>query len=370
MSDILRAVPPHPEQHPEQQPERKPEQHPEQQPEQSPEPNPDQRPAQPVEAGTPESAEASESTTTVVVAGLCNLGIAVAKAIAGVLSGSGAMLSEAAHSLADTVTEVLLFFSLKRSARPADDAHPFGYGRERYVWALLASFATFVGGAVFSVTDGMRTLLNGEEPGSPGLSYLILAVAFVLESVSLARTVRQVRGDAGRLGVSHSRYLRHTPDTAVKAVFLEDAAALVGLLFAFGGVFGTQLTGSSVWDGTASLLIGALLAWVAFVLARANASLLIGRALPQAAEDRIADTLRAQPAVRQVVDLVTLVHGPQDVLVAAKVAFAGAASAHDVELACERADGAIRAAFPAVARIYLDPTPGGPRRGPGAGQRP
>lgn len=318
-------------------------------------------PEQPVEAGTP-AADASESVTTVVVAGVCNLGIAGAKAVAGLVSGSGAMLSEAAHSLADTVTEVLLYFSLRRSARPADDAHPFGYGRERYVWALLASFATFVGGAVFSVNDGVRTLVDGEELGSPTLSFVVLGVAFVLESVSLARTVHQVRGEAGLLGVSRSHFLRRTPDTTVKAVFLEDAAALVGLLLAAGGLLGSELTGSAVWDGVASLLIGLLLAWVAWVLARANGSLLVGRALPQPVEDRIASLLREQPDVRLVTELVTLVHGPQDVLVAAKVSFAESASARDVEAAAERADREIRAAFPAVARVYLDPTPGGTGR--------
>lgn len=318
----------------------------------------DPRTDHPVEAGAPQAGDTTESTVTVVVAGLCNLGIAVAKALAGLVSGSGAMLAEAAHSLADTVTEVLLFLSLKRSTRPADDTHPFGYGRERYVWALLASFATFIGGAVFSITDGVRTLLHGEELGSPTASYIVLAVAFVLESVSLSRTVRQVRGEAGRLGVTGRRYLRGTPDTAVKAVFLEDVAALIGLVLAFGGVLGTEWTGDSAWDGVASLLIGALLAWVAVVLARANGSLLIGRALPQSAEDRIAETLRGQPQVRQVVDLVTLVSGPQDVLVAAKVAFEEPATARDVERACEEAEMAIRAAHPAVARVYLDPTPG------------
>ncbi|GGV35581.1 cation diffusion facilitator transporter [Kitasatospora herbaricolor] len=324
----------------------------------------------PVEAGPPGAGESSESTVTVIVAGLCNLGISIAKAAAGVIGGSGAMLSEAAHSLADTVTEVLLYFSLKRSTRPADDTHPFGYSRERYVWALLASFATFVGGAVFSVNDGVHTLTGGaKEPGSPVLSYVVLGIAFALESVSLARTVRQVRGDAGRLGVSQRRYLRLTPDTAVKAVYLEDVAALIGLLLAFGGLLGSTVTGSEVWDGCASLLIGALLAWVAVVLARANGSLLIGRALPGSVEERIAGALRDLPQVRQVVDLVTLVHGPQDILVAAKVAFESPATAHDVELACEHAEQVIRSAFPAVSRVYLDPTPG--RRGPaGRADRP
>ncbi|WP_405012667.1 cation diffusion facilitator family transporter [Kitasatospora sp. NBC_01539] len=327
-------------------------------------------PQQPVEAGSPASADTSESATTVVVAGVCNLGIAVAKAVAGLVSGSGAMLAEAAHSLADTVTEVLLYFGLARSARPADDTHPFGYGRERYVWALLASFATFVGGAVFSVNDGVHTLLDGEELGSPLLSYAVLAVAFVLESVSLARTVRQVRSESGRMGVSGGRFLRRTPDTAVKAVFLEDVAALIGLLFAFGGLLGSELSGSAVWDGVASLLIGALLACVAYVLARANGSLLIGRALPQAAEDRITATLLDQPRVRRVSDLVTLVHGPQDVLVAARVSYEASATAAEVEAASEQADRAIRSAFPAVARVYLDPTPDHGGRGPEAGQSP
>ncbi|MEV4557111.1 cation diffusion facilitator family transporter [Kitasatospora sp. NPDC049285] len=301
-----------------------------------------------------------ESVTTVIVAGLANLGIALAKVVAGAISGSSAMLSEAAHSFADTVTEVLLFFSLKRSSRPADDRHPLGYGRERYLWALLASFATFVGGAVFSVHDGIHTLRDGEDLGSPSLSYLILAVSFGLESVSLSRTVRQLRGDTARLGVGGYRYLRHTPDTTVKAVFLEDTAALIGLLIAFLGLLLAQLTGDPLWDGLASVLIGLLLAWVAYVLARDNASLLIGRALPERFEQRIAETLAAQPQVVAVLDLVTSVYGPDDVLVAAKVDFADLATAADVETACDQADQAVRDAVPAVTRVYLDPTP--PRR--------
>ncbi|MFJ5230632.1 cation diffusion facilitator family transporter [Kitasatospora sp. NPDC088391] len=303
------------------------------------------------------SGSTDESLTTVIVAGLCNLGIALAKAVAGAISGSSAMLSEAAHSFADTVTEVLLFVSLKRGTRPADDLHPLGHGRERYLWALLASFATFVGGAVFSVHDGVHTLRHGEELGSPVLSYLILGVAFVLESVSLSRTVRQLRGTTTRLGVGGYRYLRRTSDTAVKAVFLEDAAALIGLLLAFGGLLGAQLTGDPLWDGLASVLIGLLLGWVAWVLARDNASLLIGRALPERYEHAIAAALTAQPQVVRVLDLVTSVYGPDDVLVAAKVDFADLATAADIEAACDRAERAVRAAVPAVTRVYLDPTP-------------
>ncbi|RBL86220.1 cation transporter, partial [Streptomyces cavourensis] len=130
--------------------------------------------------GADGKADGEESTFTVVVAALANLGIAVAKAVAGLISGSSAMLSEAAHSVADTVTEVMLLTALKRSGKPADEDHPLGYGPERYIWAMLASIATFVGGAVFAVYDGVHTLVAGEELGNPLVSYVVLGIAFLL----------------------------------------------------------------------------------------------------------------------------------------------------------------------------------------------
>lgn len=158
-----------------------------------------------------EEAGGGESTTTVVVAAAANLGIAVAKLVAGLISGSSAMLSEAAHSVADTVTELMLLTALKRSEKPADEDHPLGYGPERYIWAMLAAVATFVGGAVFSLYDGIHTLVKGEELGDPLVSYLVLAVAFLLEGFSLRTGVRQVRGEAARLRMPAPRYLRRTP---------------------------------------------------------------------------------------------------------------------------------------------------------------
>ncbi|MGW8379911.1 cation diffusion facilitator family transporter [Streptomyces sp. ODS28] len=301
--------------------------------------------------------ESAESTTTVVIAGLANLGIAAAKAVGGVVSGSSAMLSEAAHSVADTVTEVLLLTSLKRADRPADEEHPLGYGNERYIWAMLASVATFVGGAVFAFYDGIHTLAHGEEPGSPVVSYVVLALAFVLEGASLLQGRRQLRGEAARFGVSPRYYLRHTPDTAVKAVVMEDSAALAGLLLAAAGLLGGQLTGSGVYDGAASLCIGALLVYVAVTLGRSNASLLIGRSLPPRMREEVRAELLALADVRGVLELVTLVQGPREVLVAAKVDFVDQASAAEVEWACEEGERLLRRRFPAVTRVFLDPTP-------------
>ncbi|MFK0116942.1 cation diffusion facilitator family transporter [Streptomyces sp. NPDC090994] len=305
-----------------------------------------------------ETTGGGESTFTVIVAALANLGIALAKAVAGVISGSSAMLSEAAHSLADTVTEVLLLTSLKRSVRPADEDHPLGHGPERWIWALLAAVATFVGGAVFSFYDGLHTLTHGEEPGDPLIAYIVLALAFLLEGYSLRTGLQQARGAAARARVPFGRYLRRTPDTAVKAVVMEDSAALIGLVLAAGGLLGGQLTGSGVWDGVASLCIGALLLYVAWVLGRSNAEFLIGRPLPPAVRERIRAELLAEDDIDAVLELTTLVQGPREALVAAKVDFRDGATADRIEWTCERAERRLRAELPMVRRVYLDPTPG------------
>ncbi|MGW4276455.1 cation diffusion facilitator family transporter [Streptomyces seoulensis] len=327
-------------------------------------PGQDTRPA-PADTG------GGESTFTVIVAALANLGIAVAKAVAGLISGSSAMLSEAAHSVADTVTEVLLLTALKRSGKPADEDHPLGYGPERYIWALLAAVATFVGGAVFSLYDGVRTLVRGEDLGDPLVSFLVLAVAFLLEGFSLRTGLRQARGAAARLRVPFRRYFRRTPDTAVKAVVMEDSAALVGLLLAAGGLLGGRLTGSGVYDGVASLCIGALLLYVAWVLGRSNAELLIGRPLPRAARERIRALLVDVEHIEAVLELTTLVQGPDAALVAAKVDFRDVSSAAQIEWACERAEQRLREEFPVITRVYLDPTPGfAQRRAEGLRPRP
>ncbi|MFJ9075493.1 cation diffusion facilitator family transporter [Streptomyces sp. NPDC102278] len=301
--------------------------------------------------------EEAESLATVVVAVVTNLGIAAAKAVGGVVSGSSAMLSEAAHSVADTVTEVMLLVSLKRSARPPDQAHPLGYGPERYIWALPASVATFVGGAVFAVYDGIHTLVHGEEPGDPVVSYVILAVAFLLEGYSLLVAWRQMKGEAARPAAPLGRYVKHTPDTAVKAVLPENVAALIGLVLAAGGLLGAQLTGSGVYDGVASLLIGLLLVWVAWELGRSNARYLIGRPLPAATRAQVREELLTVPHIEAVLELTTLVQGPAEVLIAAKIDFLDLASARQVEAACEDAEDQLRERFPAIRRVYLDPTP-------------
>ena len=302
-----------------------------------------------------------ESTGTVVVAGLANLAIAIAKLVGGLISHSSAMLSEAAHSLADTITEVLLFVALKRGNRPADDRHPFGYGRETYFWAFLAALCTFSVGAGFSVYQGVETILEGEEQGSPLVSYIILAVAFVLEGSSLLKAVRQVRGTARRRGISARRYLRTTTDTTIKAVTFEDSAALVGLVLAALGLLLEQLTGDPLWDGLSAILIGVLLVAVAVSLARANISLLIGQAVPESVERELRAEITAMDQVDAVPFLLTSVVGPGQLLIAAKVDFADDATVADIERAADEAERRLVARHPGVRYVFLDPTRGDER---------
>jgi len=308
------------------------------------------------QAGTEESG--GESTGTVVIAGLANLGIAIAKLVGGLVSHSSAMLSEAAHSVADTITEVLLFVALKRGTRAPDARHPVGYGRETYFWALLACLATFTLGAGFSFYQGIETILEGEEQGDPLIAYVVLGVSFLLEGASWLKAVRQVRRSARRWGTTWRRYLAETSDTTVKAVTFEDSAALVGLVLAALGLFLEQVTGDPLWDGLAAILIGILLLLVAGSLARANVSLLIGQSVPRSVEEQLRAEIAGLDQVVDVPVLMTSVIGPGQLIVSAKVDFADEATVADVERASDEAERRLVARHSGVRYVFLDPTPG------------
>jgi cation diffusion facilitator family transporter len=304
-----------------------------------------------------DDAETPESLTTVLVATVANLAIAFAKLAAALLSGSAAMLSEAAHSFADTVTEVLLLVAIRRGERPADDAHPFGYGRETYVWALLAAVATFVAGGGFSITHGVQAIARGGAPeGHFTLNYVVLGVAFVLETISLRTALRQLRGKAAALRTEPGRYFRLTSDTTVKAVVLEDSAALIGIALAAIGLLLQQVTGRAFWDGFASVLIGVLLVVVAAVLGHANVALLIGRSVPSSVREQAREVIAALPHVDAVGDLLAVYLGPGRMLIVVHVDFTDTASAADVELVSDQIERRLREVFPATRYVVVDPT--------------
>ncbi len=260
------------------------------------------------------------------------------------------------------MTEAFLFVALRRGGQPADERHPFGYGKESYVWAFIAALFTFVGGAGFSIYHGIMTIISGEHSGYYLVSYVVLAVSFVAEGVSFLKARRQVAGQSRRWGVSNARYLRLTSDTTVKAVYFEDAAALIGLVLAAAGLGLAQLTGSEVWDGVASIAIGLLLLVVAAVLAYSNVTLLVGRAVPRRIRDEIAAELRSVPAVTAVPTLFTMQVGPGEILVAAKVDFDDTADGARIEEASDEAERRLRSRYPGIRYVFLDPTRAGGNR--------
>jgi cation diffusion facilitator family transporter len=276
-----------------------------------------------------------ESTLTVLVAMGANAGIGVLKLVAAIFTGSAAMYAEAAHSVADTATEVLLLTALKRSDRKPDRQHPFGYGKERFFWALIAAVSIFVSGAVFAAYEGIRTMFGeSEEQTLAWIAYAVLGVFFVLEGTSWLQAVRQLRNEARNDETTPLRWLRETDDPTVKTVFFEDSAALIGLLLAFAGVGLHQLTGSAFWDGLASVLIAVLLTVYA-----------------------LRDALAERREVEQVVDLLTMSLGTDQILLCARLDFNDALDAASLERACAAIDADLRERFPDIAEIFVEPVP-------------
>jgi cation diffusion facilitator family transporter len=301
--------------------------------------------------------EQGGSNRTVLIALAANALIAVAKGIAGAISGSGALMSEAAHSVADTMNEGFLLTALRRGDRPADERHPFGYGQERFVWSLLAAVGIFVAGAMFSFFEGYRTLSSGGTEHSGFLaSYLVLGLAALLEGISWLRAVRQLRGEARAAGHGVVQHVRISDDPTVKTVASEDSAALVGILLAFLGILLHQLTGSHVYDGVASLLIGAVLVYVAFALGRDSMGLLTGESADPALRKRLVEELSAFDEVDEVIDLQTMRIGTGRLLVAVRLDFGPQLSSDEVEEASGPIEQQLHGSIPEVDQLFLDAT--------------
>ncbi|NAZ74214.1 cation diffusion facilitator family transporter [Kineococcus sp. T13] len=301
---------------------------------------------------------AGESTATVLVALGANALIAVAKGVAAVVTGSAAMAAETAHSVADTVNEVFLLTALRSSARPADREHPLGYGRARYFWALVAAGSIFVTGALYSAFEGVEALTSpSHELENPLVSYVVLAVAFVLEGTSLLKGLKQTRGEARASRQSFRQFLRTSDDPTATTVVFEDSAALVGLLLAGAGTALHQLTGSGVYDGVASLCIALLLALIALRLGRTNMRLLTGVQADPRLVRAVLVQLGDEPEVDAVVDLLTVQLGTDQVLVCARLDLVDTLTGAQVEQAAVRIGRRVRERFPDVAEVFLEPVP-------------
>jgi cation diffusion facilitator family transporter len=234
------------------------------------------------------------------------------------------MSAEAAHSWADTGNEVFLLIANRRSGRDADERRPLGYGREAYVWSLLAAVGLFVVGAAVSIWRGITELLHGADGAEDyRLAYLVLAIAFVLEGTSLLQSVRQLRSEAAALERDVLEYALRTSDPTVRAVFAEDSAALVGIAIAFLGILLHQLTGRTVWDATGSILVGMVLGMVAVLLIDRNRVFLTGEAGPASIHDALVAQLASFPEVASVRFLRPEFIGPKKLFVLASVDLVG-----------------------------------------------
>jgi cation diffusion facilitator family transporter len=293
---------------------------------------------------------------TVLIAGGANLFVAAIKVAAGILTGSSALLAEAAHSAADTLNQAFLLTSIRQGSRPADPRHPFGYGQERYFWSLLAAFGIFVAGAGFSVFEGVLAFIRPDRGQDPLIGYVVLVVSGLAEATSFVRALHQSRGQAADRGQGLLAHLRSSADTTVKAALFEDSAAMVGLALAAAGLALRQLTGSDAWDGAASIAIGALLVVVAVRLGLDSRDLLLGRSADAGDQALIRSEIEGLPGVDELLELLTMYMGPEHLIVAARVAFSDDIDANAVESLSERIDRELSERLPVTPHVFIDPT--------------
>src|SRR6476646_481397 len=247
-----------------------------------------------------EQGQKSESLLTVLIALAMNALIALAKSVVAVITGSASMVAEAAHSWADAGNEIFLLMAERRAGQPRDATHPFGYGREAYVWSMFAAFGLFGAGAVVSVWHGISVLGHEEPETSYTWAYAVLAIAFVLESVSFFQATRQTRAEARNRGLRPLKFIANTSNPTLRAVFAEDAAALVGLVIAGVGIVLHQVTGNAVWDALGSIVVRLLLGVAAIWLVGRERDYLGGRAVRAGVWGRAFGALSESPDVERI----------------------------------------------------------------------
>lgn len=296
---------------------------------------------------------ASHGTKAVVAAFLANSGIAVTKFIAWSLSGSASMLAEAIHSVADAGNQLLLLLGGRLAKKRATEEHPFGYGRERYVWAFIVALVLFSVGGLFSIFEGISKLREPHELELWWLPLVVLGVAIVLESLSLRTAVREaneVRGDA-----RWRDFIRKAKSPELPVILLEDLAALLGLVLAFAAIGLTALTGDPIFDAIGTVLIGVLLVAVAVILAIEMKSLLIGEGATREDHATIQRILNASPGVESLIHMKTLYLGPDELMIAAKVAFPPQSDIEHVAATINDLEAMLRAEVSHARVIYIEP---------------
>lgn len=299
--------------------------------------------------------ESRESLTSVLVALAANTAIATAKGVAAALTGSSALFAETLHTVADAGNEVFLWIAIRRSARPADASHPFGYGPERWFYALLAAIGMFVIGGAVSVYEGVRALIAPVELEAFWIGVAVLIIAIVLDGASRLVAVRNLRRQADRRGMPLRQMLAESADPTLTTVYLEDTVDVLGALLALVALVLHKVTGSAVPDAIATILIGLMLGYIAVRLTRRNRQLLSNQSVPERYVTSLRERLEHQPGISTVPRLDAVYLGPGQVLVAADVTLDGE---HDVAEHLQAIREDLRRDIPAIAQVQLTPVPG------------
>ncbi|MFI6320431.1 cation diffusion facilitator family transporter [Nonomuraea sp. NPDC050556] len=296
---------------------------------------------------------ANGGTKAIIAALSANLAIAVAKFVAAFFTSSSSMLAEGIHSVADSGNQLLLLIGGKRAQRVGDKSHPFGYGRERYFYAFVVAVVLFTIGAAFSLYEGVTKIITPHPLDSPAWAFGVLIFAIIAEGFSFRTAIKESNLVRGKQ--SWVSFIRRSKSPELPVIVLEDLGALLGLVFALFGVTMAVVTGNGVWDGIGTLMIGVLLAIIAVILAIETKSLLLGEGATPEVEDQIRKALEDAPEVARVIHMKTMHLGPEELLVAAKIAVDHDDTAAQVARGIDEAEQRIRAAVPIARVIYLEP---------------
>jgi cation diffusion facilitator family transporter len=300
----------------------------------------------------------SEGTTRAVLAAFAgNLAIAITKAIAAYITGSGALVAETAHSIADSLNQILLYVGIRRSVQPPSDKHPLGHGKERYFWALIVALFLFFGGGIFSMYEAYERLTHPQELAAAWVGFVVLGLSMAFEAFSLSVAVREVRHAAHAEGISVRRFLEQLRDPALRTVLYEDSAALAGLVAAIGGLGLTAWTGDHRFDALASAVIGAILIYVAYQLAWSARGLIVGEAPPDDVIDALRTAIAKEPGIDKVIDLRAVQMGTKQVLVLARVSVRDDLTAGAAEQLLARLRDRLRREHPEVMDSYVELAP-------------
>ena len=296
---------------------------------------------------------AEGGTKAVIAALLANTGIAISKFFAFAITGSTSMLSEAIHSVADSLNQVLLLVGGKRSKREANERYQFGYGRVRFVYGFVVAIVLFLVGGTYSIYEGWHKWTHPEHVEDVSVAFGVLIVAIILEAFSFRTAIREANKMRGKR--SMIKFIKDARQPELPVILLEDFGALVGLIFALAGVSLATITGDGRWDGMGAMAIGVLLVVIAVILVREMTSMLVGEsALPEEV-DAVYAALESAPLVDRVIHLRTLHVGPEALLVAAKIAIRHHQTAEDIARGIDEAERLLRAAVPTAEYVFLEP---------------